>query len=55
MIWIDHHRDEDIPQQLFYDGWQTDKDKDGRIPLRIWIDRNGGGSISRSLLEGYLK
>ena len=39
MLWIETRRGEDIPQELFYDGWQTDKDKSGQTPLMMWIER----------------
>lgn len=33
MNWIYWRRDEAIPQELHYDGWQTDRDNDGQTPL----------------------
>lgn len=37
MIWIEADRNENIPKELLYPGWQTDKDKYGRTPLMFWV------------------
>lgn len=37
MIWIEADRNETIPKELLYPGWQTDKDKYGKTPLMMWI------------------
>lgn len=40
MEWIEKYEKYDvdvIPEQLFYDGYQTDKDKNGYTPLILWI------------------
>ena len=37
MIWIEHRQGEAIPECLYYDDWQTDKDDIGRTPLLIWF------------------
>ena len=34
MCWIDY-RDEPIPEELKYPGWQTDRDKDGQNTLDV--------------------
>ena len=40
MSWIVNRKGEDIPKELYYEGWQTDKDKDifTQTPLMLWID-----------------
>lgn len=40
MEWIENHQKYDgekIPEQLFYDGYQTDKNKYNETPLILWI------------------
>lgn len=37
MIWIEADRNENIPKELLYDNYQTDKDKYGKTPLMLWI------------------
>ena len=37
MYWIEYRRGESIPDCLYYDGWQTDKDEDEQTPLMFWI------------------
>ena len=34
---IENNRNENIPQKLYYEGCQTDKDKYGKTPLMLWI------------------
>ena len=36
MLWINYKPEEDIPKQLFYKGWETDKDNGGRTPFKLW-------------------
>lgn len=36
---------EPIPEDLKYPGWQTDRDKDGHAPLRLWIIYRHGETI----------
>lgn len=55
MICMEVHPNGYIPEELYYDGWQTDEDKNGRTPLMIWIDSIDGEVIPKSLLEGHLK
>ena len=38
MLWIEFSVNDDIPEKLFYDGYQSDKDELGRTPLMIWIE-----------------
>lgn len=38
MMWIAERSGKDIPDCLFYDGWQTDRDIDGQTPLILWIN-----------------
>ncbi len=37
MCWIEYRPGEDIPKELYYDGYQTDKDNYGWSPLMFWI------------------
>ena len=37
MSWIKYRPNEPIPEELYYDGWQTDRDFDNRTPLILWI------------------
>ena len=37
MEWIIHRCGEPIPDELYYPGWQTDRDNDKKTPLMIWI------------------
>ena len=41
MLWIKYRR-EDIPQEFFYTGYQTDKDRFDRTPLMLWIENRKG-------------
>ena len=45
MLWIKYRRGKDIPQDLLYDGWQTDKNKIGQTPLMIRIEHHYGKDI----------
>ena len=40
MLWAMRSCVLDIPKELYYEGWQTDKDKDifTQTPLMLWID-----------------
>lgn len=43
-----------IPAQLFYDNWQTDKDDFDQTPLMIWIEYNVDDPIPKELYyDGY--
>lgn len=37
MLWIEYCN-KDIPKELYYDGYQTDKNDDGDTPLMMWIE-----------------
>ena len=37
MLWIEHRECETIPDCLFYDGYQTDKNNRAETPLMCWI------------------
>ena len=37
MIWIEHRPGENIPKELHYPGYPTDKDKNDQTPLMLWI------------------
>ena len=45
MLWIMYRKGEVIPKELYYKGWQTDKDHMGYAPLRLWIIYRGGETI----------
>ena len=38
MTWIAWRKGEAIPQELYYQDYQTDKDEDGQTPLMYWIE-----------------
>ena len=38
MLWIRNREGETIPQELFYEGWITDKNKNGNTALMIWVE-----------------
>ena len=53
-MWIEHRRDEPIPQEFFYDGYQTDRDNDDYTPLLQWIECRPGEPIPKELYyDGY--
>lgn len=41
MLWIRcriaDNKFKDIPKELFYDGWQTERDNYDNTPLMLWI------------------
>ena len=37
MTWICSRNYYNVPKELYYDGWKTDKDKNGETPLMLWI------------------
>ncbi len=37
MLWIEHSEDDYLPDCLFYDGYQTDKNNRAETPLMCWI------------------
>ena len=49
MLWI-RECSEDIPQELYYDDYQMDKDKDGNTPLMMWIMARHNEDIPQELL-----
>lgn len=49
MFWIENRHNEDIPQELLYPEWQTDKDKGGRTALMWWIIDCQGKDIPKKL------
>ena len=38
MFWIKYVPEEFIPKELYYDGYQMDKDNHDRTPLMLWIE-----------------
>lgn len=43
-----------IPENLYYDNWQTDKDDFDQTPLMIWIEYNVDDPIPEQLFyDGY--
>ena len=50
MIWIESRYEEDIPQDLYYDGYQTDRNKNGETALMLWIESRYGENIPQELL-----
>ena len=53
MIWIEQRLGEPIPQELYYNGWQTDKDKGGWSPLMLWIFARNGDIPKEFYYKGY--
>ena len=37
MLWLEYRYKEPIPEHLFYDGWQRDKNANQEPPLMLWI------------------
>lgn len=38
MMWIRYQQyNKNIPKELYYEGYQMDKNKDGQTPLMMWI------------------
>ena len=50
MIWVEHREGEAIPEELYYDDYQTDKNEDGETALMIWIEYRYGDDIPQGLL-----
>ena len=38
MLWIKYREYEDIPYELYYYEWETDKDENGETPLMYWTE-----------------
>ena len=50
MLWIEYRsHDKHIPQELYYEGYKTDKDHYGRTPLMIWLDCRQDKRIPKEL------
>ena len=49
MYWIKYGKGKNIPQELYYDNYQTDKAKFGRTPLMLWIEWRRGEAIPQEL------
>lgn len=54
MFWIFARKGEDIPKELLYTGYKTDKDKDGDTPLMLWISCRKSEAIPDILLDDAL-
>ena len=37
MLWIENRQGKNIPKELYYKGWKTDKDYYKQTPLMLWI------------------
>ena len=54
MIWIECRHDEAIPEELYYDGYQTDKNSNGQTPLMMWIEERHSEDIPEDFYyDGY--
>ena len=49
MWWITCRRNQSIPNELKYSGWQTDKDEYQHTPLMLWIKQRDGEPIPNCL------
>ncbi len=49
MYWIYRCKGQDIPYDLYYHNYQTDRDKDGQTPLMQWIENRRGEPIPKEL------
>ena len=50
MLWIQYHyKHENIPEQLFYDGYQIDKNNDDKTSLMLWIEHRPNEDIPKKL------
>lgn len=49
MYWIYRCKGQDIPYDLYYHNYQTDRDKHGQTPLMIWIEYRRGENIPKEL------
>ena len=48
MEWIkEHPQRKKIPKELYYNGYQTDKDELGRTPLMLWKQYHKGIDIPK--------
>lgn len=54
MLWIEFSVNYDIPEELFYDGYQSDKNISNETPLMIWVRSRPRENIPEKLFyEGY--
>lgn len=37
MLWLEYRYKEPIPQEMYYDDWQRDKNDNGETALMLWI------------------
>ena len=47
MLWIEYRKGENIPKDLYYQNYQTYKDKSGKTPLMYWIRYHQGEDIPK--------
>ena len=45
MLWIEERRNEAIPECLYYEGWETDRNASSQTPLMMWINYRHRGDI----------
>lgn len=53
MLWIKDRQKQDIPKELYYDGWQTDNDVDDQTPLMLWIKHRPNEPIPEEFYYNY--
>lgn len=53
MTWIKYRRNEPIPDELYYDGWQMDDDNDVHTPLMLWIKYRRNEDIPEDFYYDY--
>ncbi len=49
MLWIEKRKGEPIPKELYYEGYKTDRDNEGRTPLMLWINWRYNEAIPQEL------
>ena len=37
MLWLEYRYKEPIPENFYYEGWQSDKNDSSESPLMLWI------------------
>ena len=45
MLWIKYHQGKNIPYELYYPNYQTDRDECGNTALMLWIQYRQGENI----------
>ena len=49
MIWVERRRGEAIPENLYYKGWEMDRDNHNRTPIMIWAVNRYDEAIPKKL------